>query len=46
MEGWQKGAGAVLKMSGAGKENYFKNFPERKASKKLQKQSNKNKDLQ
>ena len=30
MEGWQKGAGAVLKMSGAGKENYFKNFPERK----------------
>ena len=30
MEGWQKGAGAVLKMSGAGKGNYFKNFPERK----------------
>ena len=30
MEGWQKGAGAVLKMSGAGKENYFRAFPERK----------------
>ena len=30
MEGWQKGADAVIKMSGAGKERYFQNFPERK----------------
>jgi len=31
MEGWQKGAKAVLGLSTAGKERYFKRFPERKA---------------
>jgi len=30
MEGWQKGAQAVIRMSSAGKENYFRSFPERK----------------
>jgi len=30
MEGWQKGAPAVIKMSSAGRENYFRSFPERK----------------
>lgn len=31
MEGWQKGADAVLRLSSAGKERYFKRFPERKS---------------
>lgn len=31
MEGWQKGAPAVLKFSSAGKQKYFKQFPEREA---------------
>ena len=31
MEGWQKGAQAVLKFSSAGKQKYFKQFPEREA---------------
>lgn len=31
MEGWQKGAAAVLRLSSAGKERYFNRFPERKA---------------
>ena len=31
MEGWQKGAPAVLKMSAAAKQNYFKQFPDREA---------------
>lgn len=31
MEGWQKGADAVLRLSSAGKERYFNRFPERKA---------------
>ena len=30
MEGWQKGADVVLRLSSAGKERYFKRFPERK----------------
>ena len=31
MEGWQKGAPAVLKFSSAGKQKYFKQFPERES---------------
>jgi len=31
MEGWQKGAPAVLKMSASAKQNYFKQFPDREA---------------
>ena len=31
MEGWQKGAQAVMKFSSAGKQKYFKQFPEREA---------------